>query len=107
MNGKKELVSVIIPVRNGSAYLAECLNAVRAQTYEDLEILVADDASEDGTGKILEAQAAEDARIHPFYMEHRSGQGAVRNFLLRHAHGAFYAFADADDVPAADMVTRN
>jgi len=56
-------VSVLVPVYNGERYLAECLNSVLAQEFQDLEILISDDGSTDNSAQIIRAIAARDARI--------------------------------------------
>ena len=56
-------VSVLVPVYNGEAFLAECLESVLAQDFADMEILIADDASTDGSAAMVERYAAKDSRI--------------------------------------------
>ena len=59
----KKLVSVIIPAYNIEKYIGRCLDSILSQTYENLEIIIVDDGSSDGTGKILEDYEKRDSRI--------------------------------------------
>ena len=56
-------VSVLVPVYNGEAFLAECLDSILAQDFADMEILISDDGSTDGTRQIIEEFAVRDGRI--------------------------------------------
>ncbi|MCL2525488.1 MAG: glycosyltransferase [Coriobacteriia bacterium] len=90
------LVSIIIPVFNGEAYLAPCLDSVLAQTHKNLEIIVVDDGSYDETPAILMHYSAEHAHLTVFTTENK-GQGHARNFALARAKGEYVMFLDADD----------
>ena len=99
-------VSVIIPVYNTEAYLRECLDSVLAQTGRDLEILLIDDASSDGSGAICAEYAARCPNVRVLHLDHQ-GPGAARNQGLRHATGEYIVFADADDYfPAPDSIRK-
>lgn len=99
-NSISGLVSVVTPFYNAARYLEEAIASVRAQIYEDWELLLADDGSDDGGSDIARRWAAQDARIR--YLEHlqhaRRGTAATRNLALTHARGEFIALLDADDV---------
>lgn len=90
------LVSVIVPVFNSKNFLAEALDSVLAQTYENLEVVLIDDGSTDGSGEICDRYAAKDKR---FRVYHQANQGvsATRNAGLDLATGDFLAFLDSDD----------
>lgn len=100
---KNPKISVIIPVYNAGAYLEECLDSVLHQTYGNLEILLIDDGSTDGSGALCDAYAARDGRVRVFHQENR-GQSAARNAGLGAMTGELIAFVDADDVAAPDML---
>ena len=91
-----ELVSVIIPVYNVKPYLARCLSSIVGQSCRNLEILVIDDGSTDGSSEICDRFAAEDDRIRVFHTENR-GLSAARNLGLEHSKGACIVFVDSDD----------
>ena len=80
------MISVIVPVYNVEPYVRKCLNSVINQTYRDLEILVIDDGSTDGSGKICDEYAGKDERIKVFHTENR-GLSAARNLGLDNAEG--------------------
>lgn len=97
------MVSVIVPVYNGEQYLRECLHSILNQTYRDLEILVIDDGSGDGTSAICREMAALDGRIRLFRQEN-AGVSAARNKGLQKARGDYVSFLDADDLLPAGAV---
>ncbi len=84
-------------VYNGTVYLDEALDSIRQQTLADIEIIVVDDGSTDGTPAIIARHAAEDARIRVTTIEHQGPAGA-RNVGLRLARTRYVALMDADDI---------
>lgn len=90
------LVSVIVPVYNVKPYLHECLESIVSQTYQDLEIIVVDDGSTDGSGELCDEWASADRRVFVFHKEN-GGLADARNFGLRQAHGDWISFVDSDD----------
>lgn len=93
------LVSVVVPAFNAAAYLGEALSSLRAQTLTDIEIIVVDDGSTDGTGDIARQYASADDRVHVLTRAIPSGRPAcARNEGLRVARGRYIALLDADDV---------
>lgn len=97
------LVSVIIPVYNGAKYLPACLNSILEQHIPDMEILVVDDGSRDGTWSILESYAQKDSRVKPIHQEN-AGVSAARNAALAVCTGQYVRFVDADDfLPGQSM----
>ena len=95
-------VSVIIPFYNGIAYLRECVESVQKQTLREIEILLVDDGSTDGSGQLADTFAAQDARIRVLHQENR-GVSAARNAALEIAQGEYIGFADADDVAKPEL----
>ena len=89
------LVSVIIPTYNRLSFLTEALESALNQTHENLEIIVVDDGSNDGTGDYV--QGLGDNRITYVYLQHRGHPAPVRNVGLKMATGEFVAFLDSDD----------
>lgn len=100
-----DLVSVIIPVYNVSGYLRACLESLQNQTYQNLEILLIDDGSTDGSIESVRAMVERDDRIKVF---RQSNQGAAtaRNKGLDEARGDYIFFVDADDWVTTDAVAR-
>lgn len=95
-------VSVIVPVYNTEKYLRRCLDALTGQTLADLELLLIDDGSTDGSPGILAEYAARDRRIRRFHKEN-GGQASARNLGLREAAGEYIGFADSDDAVERTM----
>jgi glycosyltransferase involved in cell wall biosynthesis len=90
-------VSVLIPVYNGVRHLPECLASILAQDFQDMEILVADDDSTDGTAEIIRHFAARDARLRWWKNPHNLGLTQNHNACLQAAQGEFIKFIHADD----------
>jgi glycosyltransferase involved in cell wall biosynthesis len=91
------LVSVVIPAFNASRFIAESINSARAQSHQDLDIVIVDDGSTDDTAEIIERLASADARVRLVRSEHR-GVSAARNRGIAAARGDLIATLDADDL---------
>lgn len=89
-------ISVIVPVYNSINCLERCVRSLCAQTYEELEILLIDDGSTDGTGELCERLAVDDARILVCHKEN-GGASSARNAGLSMASGDYIGFVDSDD----------
>jgi len=89
------LVSVVIPAYNAEKTIRNAIDSVVGQTMSDLEVIVVDDASTDGTVRAVEA--IDDARVRLLKSYRNSGQSAARNMDLKHARGRWVTFLDADD----------
>lgn len=100
---KESRISVIIPIFNVERYLAQCLDSVIHQTYENLEIILVNDGSTDSCPQICEVYAARDERIILIHKEN-GGLSDARNAGLEIATGDFIAFVDSDDAVSADFL---
>jgi len=100
-----ELVSVVIPAYNAAATIDETLVSVRAQTHTNLEIIVVDDGSTDGTAAIVERHAADDRRI-TLLRKANAGVAAARNHGWARAAADLIAFLDADDLFAPTKIEK-
>lgn len=99
------LISVIVPAYNIIDYLPRCVASLRRQTYSNLEILLVDDGSTDGTGQLCHRLAAEDERIRVLHKEN-GGTSSARNMGIEKARGEFLGFVDSDDYVEPDMYMR-
>ena len=89
-------VSVIIPVYNVKPYLERCVQSVLGQTYKDIEMILVDDGSTDGSGQLCDELAAKHGQIRVIHQENQ-GLSVARNVGIRHAVGEYIAFIDSDD----------
>ena len=96
-------VSVIVPVYDTEKYLGECISSVIGQSFENWELIIADDGSEDGSLDVAERFAAEDERITVISCGHHR-QGAARNEGIRRASGKYVMMLDSDDVLKRDAI---
>jgi hypothetical protein len=90
-------VSVILPTFNRLQYLPAAVDSVFAQTYQDWELIVADDGSANETRAYLSSLAGR-PKVKVLWLPHRGNPGAVRNIALREAQGEYIAFLDSDDL---------
>ena len=89
-------VSIIVPVYNTEPWIKACLESLVNQSYRDLEILLVDDGSTDGSPAILDEYAAKDNRIKVFHKPN-GGVSSARNLALQNMTGDYVTFVDADD----------
>jgi teichuronic acid biosynthesis glycosyltransferase TuaG len=92
------LVSVVMPVWNTAGHVGEAIASVRAQSFGAWELIVVDDASDDGSAGVVAAAAAGDGRIRLLRHDENRGAAAARNTALGSARGRFIAFLDSDDL---------
>lgn len=92
------MVSIIMPSYNASAFIAESIESVLAQSYREWELLVTDDCSKDDSYAIARRYAAKDGRVKAFRLEKNAGAAIARNNSLGRAQGRYVAFLDSDDL---------
>lgn len=90
------MISIITPVYNREKYLTRCINSILAQTYQGWELLLIDDGSTDGSGKICDDYAARDNRIRAFHKEN-GGVSSARQLAIEQARGEYSIHIDSDD----------
>lgn len=90
-------VSVVMPAWNAAAYIAHAVESVRAQTFEDWELIVVDDCSQDATGAAVLAAANGDPRVRVVRAAENGGVARARNLGMQHAAGDWIAVLDSDD----------
>ena len=99
------MVSIIVPVYNIIEYLPACVESLRKQTQQDIEIILVDDGSTDGSGILCDKYAAEDKRIRVVHKEN-GGLSSSRNAGLAGATGEWVLFVDGDDYLAQNAVEQ-
>ena len=92
----KELISVIVPVYNVRTYLEKCFDSVAGQSWRNLEIILVDDGSTDGSGELCEELAGRDSRVRVIHKKN-GGLGSARNAGIDAAKGELLSFVDSDD----------
>ena len=112
MEGKTEMteegqtlpvVSIIVPVYNVKSHVGDRVESLCRQTYTNLEILLVDDGSTDGSGEVCDEYAGRDERIRVIHQANRGLSGA-RNMGLDDARGEYIAFVDSDDLVSTNYV---
>ena len=94
----QELISIITPMYNSNDFVGNTINSVLAQTYQNWELIIIDDASNDGSVKIAESFAVKDERIKLIKLDANKGPAAARNKGIKEASGRYIAFLDSDDL---------
>ena len=100
-----ELVSVIVPVYNVEKYLKKCVDSILSQSYQNIEVILINDGSLDGSGEICEAYAKKDERIK-YITQNNSGLGKTRNRGIEEASGKYLLFVDSDDYIENTMIEK-
>ena len=101
---KTALISIIVPVYNVSEYLEVCLDSLVNQTYRNIEIILINDGSTDGSGAICDKYAERFPDIITVVHTNNSGVSAARNNGLKRAKGSYIAFVDSDDWIEQEMI---
>ncbi|MBP3604405.1 MAG: glycosyltransferase [Lachnospiraceae bacterium] len=102
MTQSEKLISVIVTAYNIEDYLPKCMDSLLAQTYSNMEIIVVDDGSVDGTGKICDEYASKNEKTRVIHKEN-GGPSSARNAGLKIANGEYIGYVDGDDWIEPDM----
>lgn len=102
-HGKMPEITVIIPVYNNEKYIRRCIDSILAQSYNDYEIILIDDGSQDGSGKICDDFAEELENVSVIHQENK-GLASSRKVGVEAAKGRYITFVDSDDYIAPDML---
>jgi glycosyltransferase involved in cell wall biosynthesis len=97
-------LSIGLPVYNGEKYLAESLDALLGQSYEDFELIISDNASTDGTAEICRPYLKQDPRIRYIRQPHNIGAAPNHNFVVGKARGELFKWTSADDLYGRDLL---
>ncbi|MBR0430856.1 glycosyltransferase [Candidatus Saccharibacteria bacterium] len=99
------VITIIVPVHNTKKYLKRCIESILSQTYQNLEIILIDDGSTDGSEQLVEAYAKSHKQIKAIHQENQ-GLSSARNSGLQAANGKYISFVDSDDCVEPDMINR-
>ena len=104
--GDSPRVSIGLPVYNGERFLVQAIESVLAQTFEDFELIVCDNASTDASGAIAQTYVERDSRVR--YFRNASNLGAARNFnrTFELSRGEYFKWLAADDLIAPTYLER-
>ena len=100
------LVSVIMPCYNAERFIAQSIESVMAQTYQNWELLITDDGSTDTSVDVVNQYCAKDKRINLLVPGKHSGIATTRNLSIQRAKGRFIAFLDSDDIWKSDKLEK-
>ena len=98
-----KLISVIVPVYNVEKYINRCVDSIRSQSYSNIEIILVDDGSTDGSSAICDEYKVLDARIKVIHKKN-GGLSSARNTGIECANGEFFSFIDSDDYIESNMI---
>src|SRR5256886_15254499 len=96
-------LSIGLPVYNGEDFLAESLDALLGQSYEDLELIISDNASTDGTADICRRYEKQDSRIRYYRQPRNIGCAPHHNFVIQQARGELIKTASHDDLYGREL----
>jgi len=101
-----DLVSIITPAYNSENTIAETIKSVKAQTYENWEMIIINDYSIDKTSSVVKEFSEKDARIRLVEISPNQGVAMARNLAIKKAKGRYIAFLDSDDLWAPDKLLK-
>lgn len=90
------IFSIILPVYNSEKYLSKCIDSILLQIFPDFELILIDDGSTDGSGRMCDEYAKLDSRVRPFHKTN-GGVSSARNYGINNSHGEWITFCDSDD----------
>lgn len=102
----EKLVSVITPAYNCAEFISRTIDSVQAQTYQNWEMIIVDDCSQDNTKEIVESYIRDDSRIRYHLLDVNSGAAVARTTAMKLARGSYMAFLDSDDIWTPDKLER-
>ena len=100
------LISIVMPNYNGRRFVEQAIDSVLNQTYQNFELIVVDDCSNDDSLSLIEHKAQSDNRIRVIALEHNAGVANARNVGIKEAKGEYIALLDNDDLWTEDKLER-
>ena len=101
-----EKISIVVPAYNVASYIGGCVDSLLNQSYPDLEVIVVDDGSTDGTFDVVKEMSRRDSRLRVYQQPNR-GAAAARNMALSKVTGEYVTFVDGDDTLAPNTLAEN
>lgn len=99
------MISIIVPFYNVEEYLEQCLDSIQSQTYKNIEVILVNDGSTDGSKEICEKYCKRDTRFR-LMNQTNQGQSVARNRGMQETTGEFLTFVDSDDIIKEDMLEQ-
>lgn len=99
----RELISMVVPCYNVESYVKKCIQSIKKQTYQNIEVFMIDDGSKDNTKKVIKEEIKGDKRFK-YYYKKNGGLSDARNYGLQYIHGKYVCFIDSDDWLDQDYV---
>lgn len=106
IKNNKPRVSIGLPVYNGEKYLEKAIDSILAQTFNDFELIISDNASTDRTSEICQAYANKDTRIRYYRNENNLGAAFNFNRVFQLSYGEYFKWASHDDIIAPDYILK-
>lgn len=100
---EKPLVSIIVPVYNTAQHINKCVQSILEQTYQNIEIILVDDGSTDGSAQRCNNLAQENKKIKVYHLKN-GGSSHARNYGIEKSHGSYISFIDSDDYISKNMI---
>ena len=100
------MISIVVPIYNGENYIEDCVRSILSQIYQDWELILVDNASEDDSLLKCKEFARKDDRIQVLQQHRNMGVSAARNLGIEKARGEFITFIDIDDWVEQDYLER-
>ena len=100
------LVSIITPTYNSSRFIVECVNSVISQTFQNWEMIIVDDCSNDNSVNIISNLSVKDERLKAIFLEKNVGAAEARNVAIKQSKGKYISFLDSDDIWNEDKLEK-
>ena len=100
------LITIFVPVFNGEKYLVKTLTSIKQQTYTNIEVLLVDDSSEDGSLQIISQYAQEDKRFKVYVKENGGMVAHSLNFISPKIRGDYFFYSSQDDILSVDLIEK-
>ena len=101
----KDLISIVVPCYNVEKYVKQCIDSIKKQSYDNIEVLMIDDGAKDKTSEVIKSNIKDDKRFK-YYKKKNGGLSDARNYGLKYIKGKYVCFIDSDDWVKKDYVKK-